>query len=140
MYILGLPYHIEQVNKALANTWNEALKSKNEARNLPSDIIKSPDPFQKETKWRQGKESICTYLNSKVGQGGIPLAYILRENDVPQIQVQYNTVHKQLINCAILHGSEYNTNKGVVYNHLQSLMLNGPAWTWINAFQVSRDG
>jgi len=113
MYTLGLPYHIEQVNKALANTWNEALKSRNEARNLPSDIIKSPDPFKKETKWRQWKESLCTYLNLKIGQGGVPLAYILRENDVPQNQVPYRTVHEQLINCAILHGSEYNINNGV---------------------------
>jgi len=97
MYILGLPYHIKQVNKALANTWNEALKSESEARNLPSDIIKSPDPFKKETKWCQWKESVCTYLNSKIGQGGIPLAYILRENDVPQNQVSYRTFYKQLI-------------------------------------------
>jgi len=34
----------------------------------------------------------------------------------------------------------YNTNNGVVFDLLQLLTLNGPAWTWINAFQVSRDG
>jgi hypothetical protein len=46
MYILGLPYQLEQVNEALASTWNEALKSEAETRNLPSDIVKSPEPFK----------------------------------------------------------------------------------------------
>jgi hypothetical protein len=68
------------------------------------------------------------------------LSYIIRENDVPQVHLTYVTVHEQLVNCAILHGSEYNTNNGMVYDLLQSLTLNGPAWTWINAFQSARDG
>jgi hypothetical protein len=139
MYILGLPYRIEDVNEARASTWNEVLKAENESRNPPTDIIKSPDPFKKDTKWRPWKERAITYLNSKNGQGGIPLLYIVRRNDVPQIQLTYLTVHEQLVNCAILTGSEYNTNNGVVFDLLQSLTLNGPAWTWINAFQITRD-
>jgi hypothetical protein len=47
MYILGLPYHIAQVNMDLAVTWNEALKAELETRNLPGDIVKHPDPFKK---------------------------------------------------------------------------------------------
>jgi hypothetical protein len=140
MYILGLPYHIEQLNEQLANVWNEENKAENEARNLPSDIIKSPDPYKKETKWRQWKESVVTYLNSKRGQGGIPLSCIIRDDDVPQIQIAHPTVHEQLVNCAILHGNEFNTNNGIVYDLLQLLTLNGLAWTWKNAFQVSCDG
>ncbi len=52
----------------------------------------------------------------------------------------YTTLPEQLVNCAILHGNEYNTNNGMVNDVLQSLKLNGPAWTWINAYQVSNDG
>ena len=29
----------------------------------------------------------------------------------------------------------FNTNKGVVNDILQSLTLNGPMWSWINAFR-----
>ena len=47
MYILGLPYQLEQINEALASTWNKAFKSEAETRNLPSDIVKSPEPFIK---------------------------------------------------------------------------------------------
>jgi hypothetical protein len=33
-----------------------------------------------------------------------------------------------------------NTNNGMVYDLLQSLTLNGPAWSWVNAYQRNRDG
>jgi hypothetical protein len=140
MYILGLPYSIQQVTEQLAYTWNDAYKAKNEIQNLPTDIIKSPEPFKKDTKWREWKESVITYLNSKRGLGNIPLSYIIREEDTCQNHVAYATVHEQLINCAVLHGIEFDTNNGVVYDLLQSLTLNGPAWTWINAFQITRNG
>jgi hypothetical protein len=94
----------------LAVTWNEALKAELESRNLPGDFVKHPDPFKKDSKWQTWKESIVMYLNSKSGQGGIPLSYIIGENDVPQINIAYATVHEQLVNCAILQGVEYNTN------------------------------
>jgi hypothetical protein len=117
MYILGLLYHIEHVSEQLANIWNEASQAKNEARNIPSDIMKPPDPYKKDTKWRQWKGNVIRYLDSKRGQGGIPLSYIIRENDVPQIHIVHATVHEQLVNCAILHGSEFNTNNGMVYDY-----------------------
>ena len=68
------------------------------------------------------------------------MSYIIRENDVPQVNIAYATVHEQLVNCAILQGVEYNTNNGIIYDLLQSLTLNGPAWIWINSFQRARDG
>ncbi len=81
-----------------------------------------------------------TYLNSKIGQAHLPLTYIIRESDVSNYGKVYSTVHEQLVECAILHGPEYNTNNGIVYDLLQSLTINGPAWAWINAFQNTRDG
>ncbi len=103
-------------------------------------MVKQPDPFKKETKWKQWKESMLTYLHSKSGQANIPLAYIVREFDQPNYAKVYTTVHDQLVECAILHGPEYHINNGLVYDLLQSLTVNGPAWAWINAFQRTRDG
>ncbi len=70
----------------------------------------------------------------------IPLAYIVRDMDTPIPNIVYPTSHDQLVECAILQGAEYNTNNGIVYDLLQSLTLNGPAWPWINGFQRTRDG
>jgi hypothetical protein len=69
-----------------------------------------------------------------------PLAYIIREKDVPPPEAIYNMVHDQLVNKVILYRAKYNTNNGVVYDLLQSLTLNGPAWSWISAYQQNRDG
>ena len=140
MHIIGSPFSIEDVNEPLAEMWGESMKIEREASQAPADLIKVPEPFKKETKWRTWKESVLTYLNSKQGQALIPLSYIIREKDIPERNVIYQTVHDQLVNKAILYGPEYNRNNGIVYDLLQSLTLNGPAWSWISGFQGNRDG
>jgi hypothetical protein len=83
---------------------------------------------------------VTTYLHSKIGQGSIPLAYIIREHDFVPPDAMYMTTHEQLVNHAILVGPKFNTNNGIVFDLLQSLTLNGPAWSWISAYQRSHDG
>jgi hypothetical protein len=131
MHIIGSPYNIDDVNEPLAEMWGESMKIEQEASVAPSDLIKAPEPFKKNTKWRTWKESLLTYLNSKQGQSSVPLAYIVRERDIPERDAVYKTVHDQLMNKAILYGAEYNRNNGIVFDLLQSLTLNGPAWSWI---------
>jgi len=48
-------------NGRIALNWNVARKAKQEAAKAPQDMVKQPDPFKKETKWKQWKESILTY-------------------------------------------------------------------------------
>jgi hypothetical protein len=133
MYILGLPYRI---NVHETKGLEQALKAETEAE---TDIVKFPKSYKKDTTWRVSKESVLMHLNSKTGQGGIPLIYFTQENDVPQIQATSATLHEQLVNCTILYGRVYNTDNGTVYDLLQSLTLKGPVWTWIKFFQWSRD-
>ncbi len=140
MYILGTSYDAALINEALAETWNEQRKAEKEAAEAPDGLVKKPETFKKDTKWRPWKESVITYLNSKVGQASIPLSYIVREFDVPIPGLLYSTVHEQLVDMAIHTGPEYNTNNGIVYDLLQSLTLNGPAWSWISSHQRSRNG
>jgi hypothetical protein len=142
MYTLGLPYELDLVTEQHATLWNQARKSEKEAARTSStlDLVKQPDPFKKETKWRQWKESMTTYLHSKIGLAGLPLAYVICEQDVPNYNKVFSKVHDQLVECAILTGSEYNINNGLVYDLLQSLTLNGLAWAWINMYQSSRVG
>jgi hypothetical protein len=127
MYIIGSTYDVADVNAPLAEMWVESMKAEKEATNVSGNMVKFPKTLKKDTKWRQWKESI-------------PLAYIVREIDIPQPSIVYTTVHDQLVSSAILHRAEYNTNNGVVYDLIQSLMLNGPAWSWINAYQRTHDG
>jgi hypothetical protein len=140
MYILGAPYDVALITEPLAESWSEIRKAEKEAAEAPDDLIKKPEPFKKDTKWRPWKESVSTYLHSKIDQATVPLAYIIREHDVAPPNVVYGTTHEQLVNQAILFGPKYNTNNGIVFDLLQSLTLNGPAWSWISNFQRARDG
>jgi len=70
----------------------------------------------------------------------IPLAYIVREHDIADPIEIHNTVHEHLVNNAIHFGPEFNTNNGIIFDLLQSLMLNGPAWSRISDFQRTRNG
>ena len=140
MHIIGAPYDVDDIDEPLAEMWSESKKAEQEAARTVTDLVKIPEAFKKESKWRVWKESVVTYLHSKIGQASIPLAYIVRERDLAPPNQVYNTVHEQLVNMAILYGPEYNTNNGVVYDLLQSLTLNGPAWSWISGYQQNRDG
>ncbi len=100
-----------------------------------ADLVKAPETFKKDTKWQPWKESINTYLNSQLGHGHIPLAYISREHDDPIPGTIYTMVLEELVQGAIQFGMEYDAYHGKVYDFLQSLTLNGPAWPWINSFQ-----
>jgi len=140
MYIMGRPYQIDEVNQQLAETWLEIMNVEEEAAKAPTDLIKNPEPFKKDTKWRPWKESFSTYLHSKTGQASIPLAYIIRECDVPLPNVHYPTIHDEIVACAILQGPEYNLNNGIIIDLLQSLTIHGLAWAWISAYERVRDG
>ncbi len=85
MYILGASYGADLITEELAMQWNELMKEESEATKAPTDLIKLPEAFKKDTKWKQWKESVLTYLHSKMGQASIPLAYIVHENDLPII-------------------------------------------------------
>jgi hypothetical protein len=97
MYILGIPYELDQVTEELAMTWNHARQSELEAVKKSSnlDMVKQPEHFKRETKWKQWKESLITYLHSKIGHA----------NSLPLANKVFNTVHDQLLECAILQGA-----------------------------------
>jgi hypothetical protein len=140
MHILGMDYNIAEVTEELAEHWNETMENELESAKVSTDLVKVPEAFKKDTKWHPWKESVTTYLPSKIGQASLPLAYIIRKYDNPLPNVQYATTHDQLIACAILRGPEYNANNGIVFDLLQSLTLAGPAWAWINSYERVCDG
>jgi hypothetical protein len=102
--------------------------------------VKSPGEFKAGSKWKAFKEGVIAYLNSVCGGHNIPLAYIIRENEVPDPNEAYNTEHQRLIAITPLQGLEYSDNNGYVFDFLKSCTLNGPAWTWMRSFNSTRDG
>jgi hypothetical protein len=139
MYIFGCPYDAELITAELAAEWDEKRRIEEEAPK-PSNIVKAPEIFKKDTSWKSWKESLHTYSNSQIWQLLIPLSYIIRENDMSTEELVYAKIQNELVHCTILYGPKFHINKRLVYDFLQSLTLNGPAWPCINTFQCSRNG
>jgi len=55
--------------------------------------VKSPGEFKKDTKWKSFKEGMIAYLNALKGKHNIPLAYVIREDAAPQVNVAYQSEH-----------------------------------------------
>ena len=102
--------------------------------------IKAPSEFKKDSKWKTFKESLIAYLNSLKGKHNIPLAYVIREDEKPQPNQIFQTEHHRLIAITPLLGIEYDKDNGRVFDILKSLLVNGPAWTWMRAFNSTRNG
>ncbi|MFN9978786.1 MAG: hypothetical protein ACK53Y_02670, partial [bacterium] len=95
--------------------------------------VKAPAEFKTGSKWKPFKEGVIAYLNSVKGNHNIPLAYVIRENEVPDPNAIYQSEHHRLISVAPLAGMEYGDDNGKVFDCLKSWTLNGPAWTWMRA-------
>jgi hypothetical protein len=51
--------------------------------------VKMPEKFKLTSKWIVFSETVDTYLNRLLGQGGIPLNYVIRTIDIPVPGTQY---------------------------------------------------
>jgi hypothetical protein len=57
MHILGAPYDAELINLEMAEQWSEIMKQEAEAAKTPTDLLKLPEPFKRDTKWVRGKKA-----------------------------------------------------------------------------------
>jgi hypothetical protein len=79
-------------------------------------------------------------MTSVKGSLNIPLAYVIREQEVPDPNTVYQTEHHRLISITPLVGIKYEEDNGKVFDFLKSWTLNGPAWTWMRSHNATRDG
>ncbi len=103
-------------------------------------IIKPPGEYKTGTEWKAFKEGAIAYLNCVKGKHDIPLAYVIRENQIPQVNQVYQSEHHRLIEITPLIGAEFEEDNGHVFNLLKSWTVNRPAWTWMRSHNSLRDG
>jgi len=102
--------------------------------------VKEPIEFKGNVKWKPWKEGVISYFNSVLTKDFIPLSYVIRENETPDPDVQYDNEHQRLVAIAPLRGNEYKTDNGVVFDFLKSWTINGPAYPWMKQFSSTRNG
>jgi hypothetical protein len=102
--------------------------------------VKPPSKFKANTKLKQFKEGTIAYFNSLHTKSQIPLAYVIRENEVPGPNDIYESEYQRLIAVTPLHGIEYSEDNSKVFDYLKSWTLSGPAWTWMRNYNSTRNG
>jgi hypothetical protein len=102
------------------------------------NAVKPPSEYKTGSKWKAFKEGAVAYFNSIRTFHHIPLAYVIRDQEVPDPTALYNSEHERLIAVTPLVGIEYEDDNGKVFDFLKSWTLNGPAWTWMRSFNNTR--
>jgi hypothetical protein len=123
--------------QAAVNTYGAMMALSTQEEDL---VVKPPGEFKKDTKWKSFKEGAIAYLNAVKGKYDIPLTYVIRVDAIPQPNQDFQSEHHQLITITPLQGIEYEEDNGRVFDLLKSWTINGPAWTWMRAFNTTRNG
>jgi len=79
-----------------------------------------PGPLQKETQWKHWEEKFTNYAKAHIGASGVPLSYVIRENDQPRPTINYPDFVAKTIACAPLPGEFYDADKTTVFNMIVS--------------------
>jgi len=64
--------------------------------------VKAPAEIQIGSKWKPFKEGAIAYFNSVKGTHNIPLSYVIRDNENPEVSQVHQSEHHQLISITPL--------------------------------------
>ena len=56
----------------------------------------SPGPLESERKWKSWEEKFVNYCRSQIGANGIPISYVIRDNDDPAEKDKYDDLSPKL--------------------------------------------
>ncbi len=68
------------------------------------------------------------------------MAYVIRDQEVPNQNAGYESNHKELIANTPLNGLEFEEDNGKVYDYLNSWILAGPSYAWMREYNRMRNG
>jgi hypothetical protein len=104
--------------------------------------VKQPEPFSGKTcEWQSFYKLLVNYLSSKKNRNRTPLGYVLRKNSEPSdLAGVFGTEHEKLVLTTPHEGIDYAEDNGMVWETIQSLTLQGSAYSYIGCFARTRDG
>ena len=125
----------------LAKSRAEARKYQADNTSTLSDAAK-PTPLKEEKKWYEFTDQLFNYLSVIPGVKGVPLAYVIRENDDPQHEVDWedDEFNAQMIACAPLNGAAFATDAQTVHMLLRTLIESEELASVIETLKRRKDG
>ena len=129
---------LKQLDQAL-----EQAKIRNQHRE-DSDIKSkeaSPGPLKSEKDWVDWESKFVNYLSTLTGVNGVPLSYIVRENELPPTDGRvYSNFMEETVYCAPLNGTIFDADKNTVHQAILSFTTGYPSEDWIKDKNKYRDG
>ena len=90
----------------LADLRRDEIRDKIRKTLKESDVpsVANPGPLTKESKWKEWEEKFINYLRLHLGANGVPLSYVIRKNDEPDVDTVITDYISETIDCAPLKG------------------------------------
>ena len=128
--IVGLdePTFKSQLNTALNRaTIRQSLKDQTSS----SADAASPGPLEKEKQWKEWEEKFVNYCSAHIGAAGVPLSYVIRENEEPDNTTEHPDFVSKTIACAPLAGDLYEADRASVFKFIVSFTTGQPSGDWV---------
>ncbi len=127
-----------QLSRALARA--EIRKSVSDGTSTAADAA-SPGSLESERKWKHWEEKFVNYCQTHLGANGIPLSYVIRENDAPDLAGgPFPDFLAQTVACAPLTGEYYEADKRSVFQMIVSFTTGQPSGDWVKDTMRHQDG
>ena len=131
------PTFKEQLDRA---TKRADIRKNLQAQTKTSAEAASPGPLESEKHWKQWEEKFINYARCHIGVNGVPLSYVIRENDDPDEETEFTDFVSQTVACAPLAGEYYTADRLAVFNMLVSFTTGQPSGDWIKTTLRYSDG
>jgi hypothetical protein len=107
------------------------------------EVIDKPKEITDLSKWETFWEQWKTYMGRTRGAAKCPLTYIFRDHEVIDNAMHvadYADYDARLIATTTLNGPWYELDNHRVYDEFKALVLKGPGWNFIKAFDRVKNG
>lgn len=137
-----VPNHLDFNEDVLAQARSRAIIRQNE-KDLVETNAKAAKPgkFKQETTWPEWQKAFTNYLSVIPGSNGVPLSYVIRENeDVGLADTVYDTFKERMIARAPHTGEYWLADKQRVHTLLLSFLQGEKTESWIRPLDRYQDG
>ena len=126
---------------ALAEAQGRALVRKSDMDLVDTNTkAAKPGQFKDERKWPEWEKAFINYLSVIPGVNGIPLSYVVREQEDPEEGADYETFKERMIARAPLTGQYYVADTGRVHTLLTGFIHGEQSESWIRNIAKHEDG
>lgn len=100
----------------------------------------SPGKLKDERKWDIWAPAFENMLSTMPGVMGVPLAYVIREDETPEEAAVFDNFVQQCVACSPLTGSAFEADARQVHQLILSLVQGEQAEQWIKPFLRAKNG